>query len=181
LTGRRRRTYKQYLLGCHFVIRTDHAALQWLRRTPEPMAQLARWLVFIEQFDFDVLHRQGARHDNVDGLSRKPMEADEESFLVQQGIGDAEARNRLTAPTYLMARQGSRLTYLINCLLICNCWIRRLDRLPGRDCSRLKSPVLSNYCQSLRLPRCFTVNGNCWSLLMECCTVAKKLSSNFYP
>ena len=36
------KTYKQYLLGRHFVIRTDHAALQWLRRTPEPMAQLAR-------------------------------------------------------------------------------------------------------------------------------------------
>ena len=35
------KTYKQYLLGRHFVIRTDHAALQWLRRTPEPMAQLA--------------------------------------------------------------------------------------------------------------------------------------------
>ena len=46
---------KQYLLGRHFVIRTDHSALQWLRKTPEPMAQLARWLVFIEQFDFDVL------------------------------------------------------------------------------------------------------------------------------
>jgi len=46
------------------------------------MAQLAQWLVFIEQFDFDVLHRPGARHGNVDGLSRKPMEADEESFLV---------------------------------------------------------------------------------------------------
>jgi len=36
------------------------------------MAQLARWLVFIEQFDFDVLHRPGARHGNADGLSRKP-------------------------------------------------------------------------------------------------------------
>jgi len=36
------KTYKQYLLGRHFVIRTDRAALQWLRRTPEPMAQLAR-------------------------------------------------------------------------------------------------------------------------------------------
>jgi len=35
-------TYKQYLLGRHFMIISDHAALQWLRRTPEPMAQLAR-------------------------------------------------------------------------------------------------------------------------------------------
>ena len=35
------KTYKQYLLGRRFVIRTDHAALQWLRRAAESMAQLA--------------------------------------------------------------------------------------------------------------------------------------------
>ena len=29
--------FRQYLTGRHFVIRTDHAALSWLRRTPEPM------------------------------------------------------------------------------------------------------------------------------------------------
>jgi len=40
---------RQYLLGRTFVIRTDHSALQWLRGTPEPMGQLARWLTFIEQ------------------------------------------------------------------------------------------------------------------------------------
>jgi len=36
------KTYKQYLLGRHFVIRTDHSALQSLRRTPEPIGQQAR-------------------------------------------------------------------------------------------------------------------------------------------
>ena len=40
------KTFRQYLLGRSFVIRTDHSALQWLRRTPEPMGQLARWLTF---------------------------------------------------------------------------------------------------------------------------------------
>jgi len=38
---------RQYLLGRHFVIRTKHAALSWLRRTREVMPQLARWLTFI--------------------------------------------------------------------------------------------------------------------------------------
>ena len=50
------KAYKQYLLGRFFHVRTDHSALQWLRRTPEPMDQLARWLVFIEQFQFGVSH-----------------------------------------------------------------------------------------------------------------------------
>jgi len=86
----RLKTNKQYLLGRHFVIRTDHAALQWLRRTPEPMAQLARWLVLIEQFNFDVLHRQGARHGNADGLSIKPAELDDgEALLVRRSACDA--------------------------------------------------------------------------------------------
>jgi len=37
------------------------------------MAQLARWLAFTEQFNFDIGHRAGARHDNTDGLSRIPL------------------------------------------------------------------------------------------------------------
>lgn len=36
--------YRQYLLGRSFTMRTDHAALQWLRKTPEPMGQQARCL-----------------------------------------------------------------------------------------------------------------------------------------
>ena len=66
--------FRQYLLGRHFVVRTDHAALSWLRRTAEPMPQLARWLTFIEQFDYEVVHRPGTKHGNADGLSRKPSD-----------------------------------------------------------------------------------------------------------
>ena len=33
---------RQYVLGRIFVVRTDHAALSSLRRTPEPMPQLVR-------------------------------------------------------------------------------------------------------------------------------------------
>ena len=61
--------FRQYLLGRHFIIRTDHAALTWLRRTAEPMPQMARWLTFIEQFDYEIEHRPGTRHGNADGLS----------------------------------------------------------------------------------------------------------------
>jgi len=64
---------RQYLLGCNFVVRTDHAVLSCLRRTPEPMPQLTRWLTFIEEFSFDVLHRVGRKHQKVDSLSRMPI------------------------------------------------------------------------------------------------------------
>ena len=64
--------HKQYLLGRHFVIRTDHAALTWLRKMAEPMPQLAWWLAFSEQFDYEVVHQPGVRHGNADGLSWRP-------------------------------------------------------------------------------------------------------------
>jgi len=54
------------------VVRVQHAAIQWLRKTPVPLAQTARWLLFIEQYDFEVQHRKGKKHGNADALSRRP-------------------------------------------------------------------------------------------------------------
>lgn len=61
--------FKQYLLGRKFRVRTEHAALTWLRKTPEPIDQQARWLKQME-VDFVVEHRPRKRHKNVDALSR---------------------------------------------------------------------------------------------------------------
>ena len=63
---------QQYLLGRQIKVRTDHAALTWLRKTPEPIGQQARWLEIMEEFDFTVEHRPGARHSNADAMSRRP-------------------------------------------------------------------------------------------------------------
>jgi hypothetical protein len=66
------RYFRHFLLGRQFTVRTDHAALQWLRRIPEPDGQQARWLEILEEFDFTVIHRPGIRHGNADAMSRKP-------------------------------------------------------------------------------------------------------------
>jgi hypothetical protein len=34
--------YRQFLLGWHFILRVDHSALTYLRKTPELMGQAAR-------------------------------------------------------------------------------------------------------------------------------------------
>ena len=64
--------FRPYLISRKFVVRTDHSALQWLRRTPEPIAQTGRWLAIMEEFNFEVQHRAGSRHQNADALSRCP-------------------------------------------------------------------------------------------------------------
>ena len=66
-------TQFRHLLLCRkFVIRTDHSALLSLRRNKEPTGQQARLLMFLESFDFDIVHRPGRVHLNADVLSRRP-------------------------------------------------------------------------------------------------------------
>lgn len=64
--------FRQYLLGRHFIVRTDHSSLQWLIRMKEPEGQLARWLEKLGEYDFQVVHRPGRYHGNADSFSRRP-------------------------------------------------------------------------------------------------------------
>ena len=64
--------FRPYLLGREFTLHTDHGSLTWLQSFKDPEGQLARWLEKLQQFSFNIVHRQGKRHQNVDGLSRLP-------------------------------------------------------------------------------------------------------------
>ncbi len=61
-----------YLLGRHFIARTDHAALKGLQTCKEPEGQLACWIEQLQEFDFYCKHRAGGKHQNTDTLSRHP-------------------------------------------------------------------------------------------------------------
>ena len=62
--------YKCYLYGRKFILRTDHAATQWLINFKEPTGQLAGWLQRMSMFEFTIQHRPEKRHANADGLTR---------------------------------------------------------------------------------------------------------------
>ena len=67
--------FHHYLYGKRFVTRTDHAALQWLRKLKEPEGQLARWIARVDQYDFEIRYRPGKVHHNADALSRRPCDS----------------------------------------------------------------------------------------------------------
>ena len=64
------RHFRHYLLGCEFLLRTDHSSLQWLHNFKEPEGQVARWLEQLSSFRYSIQHRPGKRHSNADALSR---------------------------------------------------------------------------------------------------------------
>ena len=62
--------FKHYLLGRHFVLRTDHESLWWLHRFKEPEVQVQRLLHHLSQFDFEIVHRPAMKQGNADAMSR---------------------------------------------------------------------------------------------------------------
>ena len=68
--------FHAYLYGRTFLIRTDHSALRWLLNFRHPEGQIARWIESLQQYNFTIEHRPGARHGNADALSRRPCWGD---------------------------------------------------------------------------------------------------------
>ena len=62
--------FHPYLYGNRFIIRTDHASLQWLLSFKNPEGQMARWIQKLQQYDFTIAHRPGRSHGNADALSK---------------------------------------------------------------------------------------------------------------
>lgn len=63
--------FKYYLLhGPKFMWRTDNSALKFIRSMDCPSGIIERWLTTLADFHFDVEHRAGRNHTNVDALSR---------------------------------------------------------------------------------------------------------------
>ena len=96
--------FRQYLLGRPFLIKTDHAALQWLKRTPEPIGQQARWLEILEEFDYEIEHRPGSKHGNADALSRIPPPS---STDPNNAISNPSAKTTSHAVCFATATSGS--------------------------------------------------------------------------
>jgi transposase InsO family protein len=63
--------FRPYIDGTKFTVVTDHSALLWLLKlkTP-PSARLSRWILRIQGFDFEIVHRKGKEHVVPDALSR---------------------------------------------------------------------------------------------------------------
>ena len=67
--------YRQYLFGKRFQIITDHCSLCYLMRIKNPNGRIARWALFLQDFDFEIVYKLGKTHKDADALSRLPESA----------------------------------------------------------------------------------------------------------
>lgn len=80
--------FRNYLVGLHFKIVTDCSALQQTLNKKDLNPKISRWALFIEQFDYEIVHRVGDKMQHVDALSRAHVYALEGS---QSGFGVEES------------------------------------------------------------------------------------------
>ena len=62
--------FRHYLLGRKFTFHVDHSALLYLVNKQALTGWLARWMLLLQEFDFEIQHRPGVQHAIADYLSR---------------------------------------------------------------------------------------------------------------
>lgn len=67
--------FRPYLYGHKFDIYTDHRPLVWLYQLKEPNSKLTRWRLRLQEYDFNVIFKNGKQNVTADALSRIRLNA----------------------------------------------------------------------------------------------------------
>ncbi|XP_062532853.1 uncharacterized protein LOC134201633 [Bombyx mori] len=65
--------FRHYLIGIHFKVVTDCNALKLTQRKKDLLPRVARWWIYLQDYDFSLEYRKGAVLSHADYLSRNPI------------------------------------------------------------------------------------------------------------
>lgn len=66
------RKWRVILMGRQVLVKTDHSALRFISACAVVSQRMARWLVFVQEFDLEIRHIPGKTNTVADSLSRIP-------------------------------------------------------------------------------------------------------------
>ena len=66
--------WHHFLVGRHFIIRTDHQPLKYLLEQKVSTPSQHTWLAQLMAYDFEIVYKKGAENRVADALSRVPSQ-----------------------------------------------------------------------------------------------------------
>ena len=74
------KSWRSYLHGCKFKILTDHHPLKYLDSQKSLSRKQARWIEFMQEFDYEIEYLKGKENKVADALSRQHSEVHKTSL-----------------------------------------------------------------------------------------------------
>nr|GEZ65755.1 reverse transcriptase domain-containing protein [Tanacetum cinerariifolium] len=90
--------FRSYLIMNKCIVYTNHSALKYLFAQKDAKARLLRWVLLLQEFDFDVLDTKGTENLAADHLSQ--LEKPYENFLDPKKINETFPLETLSTMTF---------------------------------------------------------------------------------
>ena len=130
--------FHHYQYRRKFLIRTDHAALRWLLSFKNPEEQVACWIKRLQQYNFEIKHREWKMNGNADVFSERPCEAQCKQW---SQLEEKQKKIRLYVKDYLWNHMCRRLAKSLK-------RGRRNRFSPTEENWRCKTYLVGNFCLS---------------------------------
>ena len=100
--------WKHYLHGSRFTIETDNWANKFIQTKPHLTQLQAKWMGTLQEFDCDIVHREGRTNVVADALSRRPdyMLSAMSQLVVESDLLHEAKRAAETDPEYEKLRKA---------------------------------------------------------------------------
>ncbi|XP_073129389.1 uncharacterized protein [Henckelia pumila] len=82
--------FRPYLIGTKVVVYIDHAAIRYLFAKKDAKPRLIRWILLLQDFDFEIKVKKGSENQVVDHLSRLELEDVKEEESIKEFFPDEQ-------------------------------------------------------------------------------------------
>ena len=103
------RTWRHYVLGAHFVVKTDNVATMYFQSQKKLTSKQARWQDFLAEFNFTFEYKSGKANVVADTLSRKGALAtivSSNCSSIVEGIKEGMHYDPVAKQLFALAQQG---------------------------------------------------------------------------